>query len=146
RAGPDLAIVRLMNDGTWDGDPATAEAAYISVDSLVAGSVDALERDLAKLTALRWVHTFSIGLDLPLYGVMLDRGITLTNGAGTQGPPIAQYVVLMMLFHAKGMARWLENQQTHRWARHQSEELTGKTVGLFGVGGIGAEVAKVTKA
>lgn len=145
-AAPGADFILLRNDGAWEGDAATAEAAYLSVDSLVSGSAEVFERDFAKFAALRWVHTFSIGLDWPIFRTVFEAGVTLTNGAGTQSQPIAQYVILMMLYHAKGMANWLANQQEHRWQRFASQELTGKTVALYGVGGIGSEVAKICKA
>lgn len=145
-AAPGVELVLLRDNGAWEGDPATADCAYLSVDSLVAGSAEVFERDVAKLSGLRWVHTFSIGLDWPVFRTIFNAGLTLTNGAGTQSEPISQYVVLMMLYHAKGMANWLHNQKEHRWQRFASQELTGQTVALFGVGGIGGEVAKVCKA
>ncbi len=145
-AAPGVQIVTLRADGSWSGEPAEAQAAYISVDTLVTGAVDRLARDLPALAALRWVHTFSIGLDHPHYQRIVDRGLTLTNGAGTQSAPISQYVLLMMLYHVKNMRGWQEAQAKHEWRRGPSDELTGKTVCLFGVGGIGGEVARLAKA
>ena len=60
--------------------------------------------------------------------------------------PIAQYVLLMMLHHVKGMTAWERAQARREWVRSPSDELTGKTVALLGVGGIGAEVARLAKA
>ena len=145
-AAPEAAIVTLDADGSWNGDPTDAEVGYVSVDSFVNGSIMALVRDLPRLTALRWVHTFSIGVDHPAYARIVERGITLTNGAGTQSMPIAQYVFLMMLHHVKGMAAWEQAQARREWARSPSDELTGKTVALLGLGGIGAEVARLAQA
>ena len=145
-AAPGAAIVTLGADGSWNGDPSDAEVGYVSVDSFVNGSIMELVRELPRLTALRWIHTFSIGVDHPAYARIVERGITLTNGAGTQSMPIAQYVFLMMLHHVKGMAAWERAQARREWARTPSDELTGKTVALLGLGGIGAEVARLAKA
>lgn len=145
-AAPGATLVTLGADGSWSGDPAGAEVGYVSVDMFVNGSVRTLVRDLPRLACLRWVHTFSIGVDDPAYQAVIDRGITLTNGAGTQAMPIAQHVLLMMLHHVKGMANWEEAQRRHEWRRSPSDELTGKTVALLGVGGIGTEVARQARA
>lgn len=142
---PGAELVVLRPDGTWERDPATVEAGYLSVDMLVDGSFTTLFRDILAMPRLRWVHTFSIGVDHPGYRVIVDRGITFTNGAGTQAIPIAQYVLLMMLHHIKGMPAWERHQAARAWTRSPSDELTGKTVGLLGVGGIGAEVARLAK-
>jgi len=141
-----IELVRLNPDRTWADDPVEAEAAYLSVDALISGSMLRLFDDLPHLTRLRWLHTFSIGVDHPAFLRVVERGITLTNGAGTQSIPIAQYVLLMMLHHAKGMTNWERAQARHEWSRHGSEELTGKTVALLGAGGIGGEVARLAKA
>jgi phosphoglycerate dehydrogenase-like enzyme len=145
-AAPGCDFITLNADGSWGGDPAEAEAGYVSVDSLVAGSIRTLVRDLPRMRALRWVHTFSIGVDDPAFRRIVEHGIRLTNGAGTQSMPIAQYVLLMMLHHVKGMAAWERNQARREWRRSPSDELTGKTVALVGVGGIGSEVARLAKA
>jgi phosphoglycerate dehydrogenase-like enzyme len=70
----------------------------------------------------------------------------LTNAAGTTAEPIAQYVILMMLRVAKHMGEWDEAQRERTWAQVQTDELTGKTVGIVGVGNIGGEVARLAKA
>lgn len=142
-AAPGAELAAMSSSG-WQGDPAGAELAYVSVDGFVDGSVWRLVESLPSLP-LTWVHTFSIGLDDPVFRTIVDRGITLTNGAGTQSQPIAQHVLLMMLHHVKGMANWERNKPLHRWERTPSDELTGKTVCLLGLGGIGAEVAKIAK-
>src|SRR5262249_52672550 len=130
---PGVEIVTLDQEHGWDGDHLDAEAAYTSVDSLVSGSIFTLLRELPRMPKVKWIHTFSIGLDHPGYQQILDQGITLTNGAGSQSMPIAQYVLLMMLHHVKGMANWERAQARREWARSPSDELTGKTVALFGV-------------
>jgi phosphoglycerate dehydrogenase-like enzyme len=142
-AAPGAEIVATAPSG-WQGDPTGADLAYVSVDGFVDGSVWRFVESLNVLP-LKWVHTFSIGLDDPVFRTIVDRGITLTNGVGTQSQPIAQHVLLMMLHHVKGMANWERNKALHRWERTPSDELTGKTVCLLGLGGIGAEVAKVAK-
>ena len=72
-AVPGAEIVRLGADGSWSGDPSDAEVAYISVDSFVDGSIMTLVRDLPRLRGLRWVHTFSIGVDHPAYLAVVKR-------------------------------------------------------------------------
>jgi phosphoglycerate dehydrogenase-like enzyme len=145
-AAPDAEIVSLNADGSWTGDPAGAEAGYLSVDMLIHRSVPVLIDALPRLRSMKWLHAFLIGLDDPMLRTVLDCGITFTNGAGSQSMPIGQYVLLMMLYHAKRMGDWVQNQRLHRWQRVSSDELTGKTVGLVGAGGIGAEVARLAKA
>ena len=70
----------------------------------------------------------------------------LTNSSGTSSIPIAQYVIGMMLRVVKRMDGWSEAQRERRWENIESGELTGKTLGIVGVGHIGGEVARLAKA
>lgn len=91
---PNAALVTIDTDGRWSGDPADADAAYLSFDMYPSGVVRRLLADLPRLTTLRWVHTYSIGVDHPMYLPLVQRGITFTNGAGSQSIPIAQHILL----------------------------------------------------
>ena len=143
---PGVELVTLDERADWNGDPADAEAAYLSFDMYPSGVVGRLLAALPRLAALRWVHTYSVGVDHPMYLPLVERGITFTNGAGSQSIPIAQHVLLMMLHHARRMDVWERAKQARTWTHALSEELTGKTVALFGLGGIGQEVARLAKA
>ena len=52
----------------------------------------------------------------------------------------------MMLRVAKRMDAWAEAQRERNWESLATEEVTGKTVGIVGVGNIGGEVARLAKA
>src|SRR3712207_4414803 len=52
----------------------------------------------------------------------------------------------MMLRHAKKIPAWEQAQRERAWRRVESDELTGKTVAIVGLGGIGGEVARLARA
>ena len=143
---PGIELVSPTKDGGWTADPEGAEAAYFSEDFWTEGRYRATLPQLFSLANLRWFHTFSAGIDNPAFRGFIDRGIMLTNAAGTTAEPIAQYVMAMMLRVAKRMGEWDTAQREKRWAQVQTDELTGKTVGIVGVGNIGGEVARLSKA
>ena len=145
-AAPGIELVSPVEDGGWTGEPEGAEAAYFSEDFWTEGHYRATLPQLFTLPNLRWFHTFSAGVDNPAFRGFIDRGVMLTNAAGTTAEPIAQYVIAMMLRVAKRMDAWDEAQRERRWAQVQTDELTGKTVGIVGVGNIGGEVARLSKA
>ena len=146
QAAPAAAWITIDERHTWRGDPSDAEAAYLSFDMYPSGVVRTVVDAVPRQPSLRWVHTYSIGVDHPMYVPIVERGITFTNGAGSQSIPIAQHILLMMLHHAKRMDVWERAQARRAWEYAPSEELTEKTVALFGLGGIGAEVARLAKA
>jgi phosphoglycerate dehydrogenase-like enzyme len=145
-AAPGVECVTVDEQHVWHGEPSAAEAAYLSFDMYPSRVVTTVLDALPRLSALRWIHTYSIGVDHPMYRPIVERGITFTNGAGSQSIPIAQHVLLMMLHHAKRMDIWEAAQAARQWRHAPSDELTGKTVALFGLGGIGGEVARLAKA
>ncbi|TCD04872.1 D-2-hydroxyacid dehydrogenase [Erythrobacteraceae bacterium CFH 75059] len=91
-------------------------------------------------TNLRWLNSIYAGLDfLPLH-LLHERGVTVTNGAGINAVTIAEYVVMMMLAHAKGLPEVVRAQDRRDWL-HDSpgkRELAGERVLLLGLGAIGS--------
>jgi phosphoglycerate dehydrogenase-like enzyme len=101
---------------------------------------------LFTLPGLRWFHSFAAGVDHPAFRALLERGVTVTNSPGGSSPAIAQYVVAMMLRVTKRMDEWAASQRERRWAPIPTEELTGSTAGVVGLGHIGGEVARLAQA
>ena len=143
---PGIELVWPTGDGGWTGDVQAAEVLYFSEDFWTSGSGRSLLPQLFTLPTLRWFHSFSAGVDNPAFRMLLERGVILTNSSGTTGEPIAQYVIAMMLRIVKRIDAWAEAQRERRWQPIETEELTGKTVGIVGVGNIGGEVARLAKA
>ena len=66
----------------------------------------------------------------------------MTNGVGINAITIAEYVVMMMLAHAKGYAQVVRAQDRHEWLLDSpgKRELAGERVLLLGMGAIGSLV------
>ncbi len=104
-------------------------------------SGDATQRVLREHPSVEWVHSFAAGVEhlLPQLG---DYQGTVTNSAGLHGEPIAEWVILMLLTHAKQLPLLLEHHRNHEWQSERGEELGGKTLGIVGAGGIGGAIAR----
>jgi phosphoglycerate dehydrogenase-like enzyme len=142
-------VVPTVRDGalTWRGDPARAEVCCFSEDFWQdADQRRAVLPALFAIDGLRWFHTFSAGVDSPVFQVLIDRGTLLTNSSGASAPSIAQYVLAMMLYRTKRIEEWREGQRRHAWERVAASELTGQTAGIVGTGAIGGEVARLAQA
>lgn len=142
-------VVASVRDGelAWSGDPASADVCCFSED--MWADLDLRRTVLPvvfRLEGLKWFHTFSAGVDAPVFQQLIERGTKLTNSAGASAPAIAQYVLAMMLHHVKGMGTWEEQQRRREWRQHGGGELTGMTAGIIGLGAIGGEVARLAKA
>ena len=98
---------------------------------------------ILKSPNLRWLQTFSAGVDSPFFVDLMDKGVTLTTASGSSASPIAQTVVLYMLALSRDMRRWMRQQDERRWEQHRFVELEGATLAVVGMGPIGMEVARL---
>lgn len=104
-----------------------------------------LTRDaLPRLASLRWVQCIYAGVE-PLVDPSQRRDYILTNARGVFGELMSEYVFGYLLFHEKKMLERMAAQQAKQWQRPESGVLRGKTLGLLGVGSIGAHLAGTAK-
>lgn len=95
---------------------------------------------------LRWVQALSSGVDYYPLDRLRSEGIVLTNVAGIHARPVAEQVFGYMLMFSRRLHRGLRQQRESRWERYEGIELTGKTLGIVGVGEIGSRVAEIAQA
>jgi phosphoglycerate dehydrogenase-like enzyme len=93
-------------------------------------------------TSLKWLNSIYAGLDFLPMDVLIDRRVTITNGAGINALTIAEYVVMLMLVHAKGYREVVRAQDRHEWLADSpgKMELAGTRALLLGMGAIGGLV------
>jgi len=91
-------------------------------------------------TGVRWMHLPGTGIDGWPRALLEGRSVTCSRGVSAI--PIAEFVLAAMLAFEKDLPRtWLTEPPEH-WNLAELGELAGKTVGLVGLGGIGAAVAQ----
>jgi len=102
-----------------------------------------------KASHLKWLHVFNAGVDHPIYGEMLARGVRVTTSAGATAGPIAQTAIAALLMFARRFPHWMAAQRRHAWAPMQGDEvpldLAGQTVLVLGLGHIGREFARIAR-
>ena len=138
-----------LRSGRGDAaDPAARElAAMLAEAEVVLAAFEAPSDLLARAPRLRWFHTFSAGIEQYVRAGFLRDGLLVTNGSGPTAVPIAEYCLMAMLMLAKSAAGYVRRQQEHHWDRSlPGGELRGKTVGIVGLGQIGAETARLAQA
>ncbi|MGH7067843.1 MAG: NAD(P)-dependent oxidoreductase [Acetobacteraceae bacterium] len=70
-------------------------------------------------------------------------GIEVHTIKGYGDTAVAEHTIALMWAAARGLARMDRCIRQGQWLRTEGMELTGKTIGLIGFGGIGAEVARI---
>jgi D-3-phosphoglycerate dehydrogenase len=70
-------------------------------------------------------------------------GITVHIIKGYGDTAVAEHTIALMWAAARGLAGMDRGMREGQWLRTEGLELTGKTIGLIGFGGIAAEVARI---
>jgi phosphoglycerate dehydrogenase-like enzyme len=141
-AAPDLPRVVIEDDGRVRGDAAAVELAYFSGD-FFPDRVRDFALALRDAPRLRWLHTFSAGVDHPWFQALRQRGIRITTSSGAHAVPIAQTVMLYLLALSRGLPAWIDAQRRRAWETHPIVDLQGLVLGVVGLGPIGCEVARL---
>jgi len=74
---------------------------------------------------------------------LADLGITVHIIKGYGDTAVAEHTIALMWAAARGIAAMDAGMREGMWLRTEGMELTGKTIGLLGFGGIAAEVARI---
>ena len=111
---------------------------------IVLGEPSRIKAALASLPALSWVQSIWAGVE-PLLDPASRRNYILTNARGVFGGLMSEYILGYLLAHERRIFQQFESQKNQRWDDSDTGTLRGKTIGLLGVGSIGADVARTAK-
>ena len=101
---------------------------------------------IARAPKLKWLQVTSAGVDRHQGTEIWNSKVTITGVSGIHATPIGEFVMGLMLMFAKNTTLGFKMMQTREWTRYMSGTLRGKTVGIIGLGHIGGEVARLSKA
>ena len=95
---------------------------------------------------LQWIHNPGTGFDeIAAVPELIDSEVVLTNALGPHARPMADHVFAMMLTFSHHLRELWDDQRARRWEPQKYhvayEEMSGRTVGILALGGIGMEVA-----
>jgi phosphoglycerate dehydrogenase-like enzyme len=139
---PGGSLVPQVQEVLGDGE------VVVSIDDDRAREAEillVLSRDRATMEpgtvpGVRWLHAFATGVDSYPLDVVGDRVFTCSRGANAV--PIAEFVLASMLAFAKRFPETWLTDAPETWGVASLDVLSGKTVGLVGIGAIGTEVAR----
>ncbi len=101
---------------------------------------------LARAPKLKWFQTMLAGVDHFLDEDIINSRLIVTNMHGLHAAPVGETAFAMMIMLAKHAPFCFKNKQEKRWDRFIPELLRYKTVGIVGLGSIGREIARFSKA
>ena len=73
------------------------------------------------------------------------RGVSVHTIKGYGDTAVAEHAIALMFAAARGVARMDRTVRGGTWSPLEGMQLKGKTLGVIGLGGIGAEVARIGK-
>lgn len=108
---------------------------------------------LGHARRLRWIHTPAAGVDRLLIPQLLHSDIFVTNSRGIAADAMADHVFAMILALVRRLPESVRFQSQQRWGRETlwateppPSSLAGKTLGIVGLGGVGAALTKRARA
>ncbi|MFP5320364.1 MAG: D-2-hydroxyacid dehydrogenase [Acidimicrobiia bacterium] len=152
QAAPDAHFLAMASDGTIrDGDvevpwdEAAVEVAFGSTDLFERLGDDdtALRRFFGfvlRCDSLRWFQVAAAGVDAPVFGALLDRGVRLTTSHHT-ATPIAEYVLAQVLRARLPLDAMEADRRDGRWRHQEWDEIASSRWLVLGLGAIGEAVA-----
>ena len=141
---PDIAHFQ-----TWTPDETRARIG--EGDVLVASGFWSNEL-LADAGALKFIQVCAVGHDQFDKAAIAGRGIRLCNSAGVNANAVSDHAFALLLGLTRQIHTARSNQSRAHWRpmisdlTQREEELPGKTMVIYGVGQIGARIAKLAKA
>jgi len=111
---------------------------------IVLGEPRLIRDKMPHLSTVKWIQSMYAGVEA-LMDSSLPRDYVLTNARGVFGELMSEYVFGYLLAHEKKIFERRQAQAAHKWDRFESGWLHGKTLGLLGVGSIGAHLAGTAK-
>lgn len=104
----------------------------------------------ASARKLKWIQFGSAGIDHTLFPELIASDVILTTLGGIHATVVAEHVIGLMLALARrfDLAARLQSEKRYERAEIAStaSELSGKTLGIIGLGRIGLNIARLGKA
>jgi phosphoglycerate dehydrogenase-like enzyme len=98
---------------------------------------------LARAKKLRWMQATEAGMEKLLFPELIASPVVITNMARAFAPAISETAIGMLLVLARGFNQyfWPQFQQKKWQLQRVLVEVSGMTMGIVGMGGIGQAVA-----
>tara|TARA_Y100000588_G_scaffold181458_1_gene195218 strand:- start:1852 stop:2835 length:984 start_codon:yes stop_codon:yes gene_type:complete len=112
-------------------------------DVLIAGTEPITDKVMAQAQKLKLISRVGIGLDSVDLCAAKKRGIKVSYTPDAPAPAVAEITLGMMLSLLRSIHVSNQQMRLGKWQRHFGQRLTCATVGIIGVGRIGAHLLRL---
>jgi len=131
--------VRFRPGAGRDRDRLLREVA--DVDGWIAG-LDPIDGELLdRAPRLQVIARYGVGVETIELEAAAARGVVVTNTPGANADSVAEFTVLLMMTLLRRLPEAAASAQERRWDRVGGRTLSGRDVGLIGLGAVGGRVA-----
>jgi phosphoglycerate dehydrogenase-like enzyme len=118
------------------------EERELVADAPVVTGLDLRNELLDTASELELFQCLYAGTDHLPMDELAERGVAVTNASGVHGPPVAEWVLGMVLTFARCLHEGTRRQDRREWRHYQAYELAGSTVTVVGLGHIGQAIVQ----
>ncbi|MGH8380194.1 2-hydroxyacid dehydrogenase [Pseudomonas sp.] len=109
---------------------------------LTRGPLGLAADEIATLPALKIICVIGAGYEQVDLAAAAARGITVTNGAGANANAVADHAMALLLAVVRDIPRADASTRRGAWNRVISPSVSGKRLGILGLGAVGLAIAK----
>ncbi|MGD0898556.1 MAG: D-2-hydroxyacid dehydrogenase [Thermoguttaceae bacterium] len=95
---------------------------------------------------LRWIQSSAAGMDHCLVPSVIESDIVVTSASGALSDQVAEHTVALVTAWTRSLPTFFRAQQKKEFIRRPTRDLTGSTVGIVGLGGVGRRLARLLAA
>jgi phosphoglycerate dehydrogenase-like enzyme len=129
---PNLELVQCRSEEEFRREVADAHVIY----------GEPSREDFAAARQLRWIQYASAGVEPILWPELVESPVVLTNMQRIFSPTISETVIGLLLSLTRGLNRYALQTRERRWQPIEGlTEISGLTMGIAGLGGIGTDTA-----
>lgn len=112
------------------------------VDAVILSTEVVSKRVIDASTKLKMISRYGVGLDNVDLEYCKKKGIEVTVTKGGNSNAVAEYAIALMFAAMRGVCISAQCAKQNVWKKVTGMDITGKTIGIVGLGAIGKEVAK----
>jgi len=109
---------------------------------LTRGATGLYAQEMAAMPTLEIVCSLGVGYENIDLAAAAERGIVVTHGPGANAVSVADHAMALLLGAARRLPQADASVRQGQWSGFMGPQVTGKRLGILGLGTIGLEIAR----